>query len=771
MPTDRFFIAPYDSNSGLQRDQKPWLIPDSAFSTLDNAYVWRGRVRKRFGSRWLNDSVLNTRLRTQINAVAGQGITAAGTVAFTAPGAIWAVGQMFSIGGFTFTVYNPAAGPQQMLRSDGLAAVATFNITNGAYNITGVVIADGTPVYYYPSVPVMGLLTTDTSLTNDEFVIGFDTQFAYQYIGGWERLALGGAAAIWTGSDSQFFWGTTWFGATGADRLFFVTNFNQPDLMRYLTFSTLTWTVFNPTLSLDPITHNPTFFLDSARIIVPFKNRLVCFNTWERDAATNTPINYVNRARYSQVGNPLEAASDEVPSNRTGAWRQDVPGKGNAIDCPTSEAIITVEFIKDRLIVFFERSTWEFLYLGNQAYPFGWQLINTELGAESTFSVIPFDKVAIGVGNVGIHACNGINVERIDSKIPDEVFNIHNIDAGVERVYGIRDYYVEMLYWAFPATDATAENPYPARVLVYNYKTNTWSFNDDSITCFGYFQPTLGITWDSTEVTWDDEVSWSGGSSGALFRNVIAGNQEGFTFIVDADVPKNAPALQITNMTVAVNVATITAINHNLRDGEFVFLQDIAGTGNITLFNNRTFIVMDTPTKDTFLVADSGSVPIAGTYLGQGVIARVSRVDIWTKEYNFYANKGRNAYISRIDFMVDCTALGQMQLNLYVSTALDNLTIDGAGTGTLVGTNVLDTFAYTNAASPIPYEATASRVWRPIYFQADGECVQFEITMNDLQMTTVNYDPNIGALTSPAFEDFQLHAVVIFSTPTSVRLQ
>ena len=229
-------------------------------------------------------------------------------------------------------------------------------------------------------------------------------------------------------------------------------------------------------------------------------------------------------------------------------------------------------------------------------------------------------------------------------------------------MYGIRDYYVEMLYWAFPATDATAENPYPARVLVYNYKTNTWSFNDDSITCFGYFQPTLGITWDSTEVTWDDEVSWSGGSSGALFRNVIAGNQEGFTFIVDADVPKNAPALQITNMTVAVNVATITAINHNLRDGEFVFLQDIAGTGNITLFNNRTFIVMDTPTKDTFLVADSGSVPIAGTYLGQGVIARVSRVDIWTKEYNFYANKGRNAYISRIDFMVDFTALGQMQL-------------------------------------------------------------------------------------------------------------
>ena len=45
---DRFFIAPYDQNSGLQTNVKPWLIPDEAFSELNNAYVFRGRVRKRF---------------------------------------------------------------------------------------------------------------------------------------------------------------------------------------------------------------------------------------------------------------------------------------------------------------------------------------------------------------------------------------------------------------------------------------------------------------------------------------------------------------------------------------------------------------------------------------------------------------------------------------------------------------------------------------------------------------------------------------------------
>ena len=80
---DRFFIAPYEEKSGLQTDHKPWLIPDEAFSELENAYVFRGRVRKRFGSRWLGNSPLVSRLRvaltpavltvtTPINVAVGQ---------------------------------------------------------------------------------------------------------------------------------------------------------------------------------------------------------------------------------------------------------------------------------------------------------------------------------------------------------------------------------------------------------------------------------------------------------------------------------------------------------------------------------------------------------------------------------------------------------------------------------------------------------------------------------------------------------------------------
>ena len=67
----RFLIAPYQS--GVQTNLKPWLIPDDALAQLTNAYVYRGRVRKRFGSVLLQGSTptegyeqLQSRLRINI---------------------------------------------------------------------------------------------------------------------------------------------------------------------------------------------------------------------------------------------------------------------------------------------------------------------------------------------------------------------------------------------------------------------------------------------------------------------------------------------------------------------------------------------------------------------------------------------------------------------------------------------------------------------------------------------------------------------------------
>ena len=636
MAFDHFLIAPIEG--GLQLDVRPFLIPDNAFARLNNAYIYRGRVRKRFGGSLLKGSTqptagyaqLQSRLRANIDTTDGGG-NAAGNV----PGNEFNIGQMFSVGDQIFTVYQNGA-----MYSTG-AATGTFNTGTGAYTITG---ADpATAVYYYPALPVMGLSVLEQPEINQEVLVAFDTQFAYQYTAsGFERLnaEVTGGAATWTGSNSDFFWVANYRGANQFNNILYVTNFNEnePNYMRFLNGTT--WDDFRPQLNTTPD------YLDSARIIVPFKNRLVALNTWETTAAGQN--NYPQRARYSQVGSPLEAFAAGPPP--TGGWREDVPGKGNAIDAATSEAIVTAEFIKDRLIVYFERSTWELVYLGNQAQPFTWQKINTELGAESTFSVVPFDKVALGVGNVGIHACNGSNVERIDEKIPDEVFEIHNNDNGTRRVYGVRDYFTEMVYWSFPDDTRDSDFPFNNKILTFNYTTGSWAFNDDSITCFGYFQQqNAGASdiWQNLTMEWQENTDqWRGAPLQGRFRSVIAGNQEGFVFIVDAEQERNAPALQITNV-ITTPATQFNVINHNLSVGDFVLIENMQG---ITTFNDNIYRVQLVVDENNF---DIGAVPFVGTYTGGGTLTRVSRVDILTKQYNFYLQEGRNAYVSKAEFMRD----------------------------------------------------------------------------------------------------------------------
>lgn len=769
---DKFYIAPYDKESGLDTSVKPFLIPDTAFSELNNAYVFRGRVRKRFGARWFGNTQFSSRLRVNI------GTTAAGTGNFSGftPGAgtpivTPAIGQAFSIGTAIFTVNVLGTGPAaNMLRSDGVAMTATFDSATGAVVINGATPL--TTVYYYPALPVMGLISYETGAQVEyEPTIAFDTKFSYQYNSttiGWERITgeVTPGASIWTGNNAQFFWGASYNGANAFDYVLFVTNYNQnePNFMRV--YNGTNWDNFRPQISSTATGATLNIFLVSALIFVPFKNRLLAFNTWEAEdsGGASTLRNYQFRVRWSAVGSALA----------TDAWRQDIPGQGSGLDCPVNQAIITVEFIKDRLIVYFEESTWELVYTGNQIYPFAWQQINTELGAESTFSVVPFDKVAIGVGNVGIHACNGANVERIDDRILDQVFKIHQNESGIERVYGIRDYFVEMVYWAFPSENQAPDFPYPNRVLVYNYKANTWAFNDDSITVFGYFQPTTGITWDSTTVTWDMPISWDSGSTQALFRQVIAGNQEGYTFIVDADEERNAAVLQITDISVATgNVITITSIDHNFTGGEFIYISGITGTGNLTLLNDKIFKVYSISSSTQFTIFYPTEVPIiAGTYSGGGLIERVSQPSIFTKEYNFYQKQGMNASVQKVEFMVDSqSAISQSALtvNYFSSTSQDNLLEDSApitGTGCLLGTGMLDMFPYTTI---YPYEQTATRLWRPVYLQAVGEVIQLQLTMSDTQMMTV-IEVSSGVFTGPALEDFEIHVMCFFAQQAG-RLQ
>jgi hypothetical protein len=754
MPFDRFLIAPI--NSGLQTDLRPWLIPDDAFSELENAYVFRGRVRKRFGGRfmgtgWPTAAVepLYSRLRIALEGGSGVGTTdGAGDATGTVPGDIFKVGQMFSIGTEMYTV-NVTGTPAVMLDT-GSTTTATYDTTTGVYTFAGAPI--NTQIYFYPAEPVMGLTNYESGPINDQPSYAFDTQFAYVFSGGaWNRSGIG-VTPIWHGDNSQFFWAANWDGITPNSVVLYVTNFNATigapaatdDPMWY--FDGTTWAQFSPLTVFITATGN---FVQTCRIIVQFKDRLLLLNTIEQDPGGPTNTQYVNRCRYSHNGSPLAANAWLEPNQAT------ADGAG-FIDATTEEAIVSAEFIKDRLIVYFERSTWELAYTGNQILPFVWQKINTELGSESTFSSVPFDKVILTIGNVGVHACNGANVERIDFKIPDQIFQILDKKTGVARVAGIRDYYVEMVYWSFPSTYQNANEIFPTKVLVYNYRNGSWAFNDDCITAFGYFEQQMGTTWASTTDIWEEaNMSWTSGTVATQFRQVIAGNQEGFVFIVDADFGRNARALQITDMANSSSGVILTIIDHTLTAGDYIMVEGAQGINPI--FNGSIYNVAQFIDKDHIRLASPSL--FLGVYTGGGYATRISNIEIKTKQWNPYDSKGQNVYISKIDFAVLRTTNGEITVDYAPSAADISSLFDGANTGALQGDGTLDTFPYDPDIYPL--EQFQERLWHSIYFQTEGTCIQLTIFLSDFQIKI----PQI------AFSDFQLEGMVLHTMPISTRLQ
>lgn len=716
MAVKNYLIAPYAS--GQQDDVEPWLLPEDAFETLENAYVWRGRVRKRFGYRTIGAGPLESRLRYDLGNTDGSG-----NISTTAPGVIFKVGQTFSVGTEEFTVTQTGT-PANMLTT-GAATTATFDTTSGAVVINGA--AAGTALFFYPSEPVMGLTLREQSTINFEETIAFDTQFSYlRSASAWTQVD----ATAWTGSNSDFFWTTNYRGANPYDTNLYVTNFVAADNIKYLPQGTTAWTTLRPRVD-----GAGTRFLETCRVLVGFKDRLVALNTIE-DAAANE---YPNRCRFSQNGNPTTVAD---------SWIDDVPGRGGYIDAPTKEAIVTAAFIKDRLIVYFERSTWELVYTTDSTLPFRWQQINNELGAESTFSVVEFDKAALGVGQVGIHACDGVNVERIDQKIPNEVFRIHNGNDGIERVYGIRDYYRELVYWTFPSADV---NPtFPTRVLVHNYTDGSWALIKDSFTCFGNFQRDVDLTWgnaDQTYPTWGEwNAAWQSGQAQSAFPWISIGNQQGWVFLLDTDRSSNAKAMYITDMDPVT--AQLTVTDHNLEVGEYVVVEDAQG---ITALNGDVFQVNSVVDSDTIIL----DTTFTGTYTGGGNLTRLSNISILSKRFNPGTPIGQQFRVPYVDFLLDATVNGEVSLDYLIDESTGNAVQDNAVKDVLLGTNVLYTRPEESTDIGPDQANQSQKLWHRYFMQTNAQFLQVKIYMTEAQMKDLAISRS----------DFQMHAMSIYVTP------
>lgn len=766
MAKDRLLIAPFET--GLQTDVKPWLLPDQAFSRLQDAFVYRGRIQKRPGSELQNSSVaaaqrLNySRLAVQIGTT-----TPAGALALVnVPGNVIKVGQTFSVGNITITV-TALGATATTLQTAPIAGLIVNMVAAAGSDITWGATAgiESLPVYFYPGEPVMGLDQVDQLGVTDELTFGFDTQFGYRYQDGhWEvagvtpaawQAAQPAGAAMWTSTNAQFIWSVNYRGALRTDKALYATN-NVPLSAAVAPAATAgyngmkrwnapvgagagTWTNFAPLILA-------TEQIVACLAMISFKGSLFLFNTVKRIGGVDT------RDSNRIIWNSFDSDPLDVD-----AYRRDMNNGAGDIYIPTAEEITSVGKVKDRLIVYCEQSSWEVVYTGNTAKRFIIQQINSELGVESTFSPILFDRAILGVGDRGITANNGTNIERIDEKIPEQVFQIRNADDGPQRVHGIRDYFNECAYWTYPSQ--TAGYVYPDKVLLYNYRNGSYAILNDSITTFNYDKNIQDRTWAQIENTWEEEnVAWNAAQYQNRYNPVLAGNQQGICFKFFNSKAMNAEATYITNMDFTnPNQITLTVIDHNLQNGiSFIHIENAQGD-NVGIVNNVIYVVRTIVDANTVIVVSNNYQGIAGmVYRGGASFRIVALPQLKSKDFNLYQKDGYNCALEKIEFNVDRATgdAGGIGCSFYTNTTvIRNVNIPAAG-------QFRSIINFTPYAL-YPWEATAVSFWRVVYANIQGEYFNFTLGYTFPALYNTDY----------AFAPLYINAIMLHVSPTSSRFQ
>lgn len=172
---EKIVLGPYAT--GLQTNVEPFYIQNDAFSSLINAYVFRGRVLRKHGTSFITrlnrffDS--SNALYTSITTTSSSGNLKT-TFSLETDSAIY-------IGSLVLT--DTVSGEVFTDQSDGtltgsLGGTGTINYSSMAYTTTSVNTLNA-KFRYYPNLPVLGLTSFQQQTLRNQTYLGFDTKYSY----------------------------------------------------------------------------------------------------------------------------------------------------------------------------------------------------------------------------------------------------------------------------------------------------------------------------------------------------------------------------------------------------------------------------------------------------------------------------------------------------------------------------------------------------------------------------------------------------------------
>lgn len=559
------------------------------------------------------------------------------------------------------------------------------------------------------------------------------------------------------------------------------------------------WVHFAPPLSEEAfsIADLPPriYYLVGARMMLEFKDRLLFFGPVVQSSAGTDQTYLPDTIIYSLNGTPYYTASFTgnvtaattvfnpilLPENQTAfpaAWWEDQTGFGGFITAGLQQKINTVSANKDALIVGFDSTETRLIYSGNDIVPFNFFIVNSELGSSSTFSVVNRDDGVITRGDRGFTITNQVQSDRIDLDIPDEVFQINLNDNGTERVTAQRDFLNEWLYMTYPSNNIPVVYRFPTQTLQYNYRENTWAIFREAYTTYGQFRKQTGFTWQTVGTVYNIWLQWNepwnAGASTLLQPEVIAGNQQGFVVTRD-DGTNESVSLQIRDITGNTVVGTtVESPDHCLNNGDFIIITGVIGTTGLVV-NDQIFSVSEA-TVDTFKLNPSVTT---GTYFGGGLITRMYKPFIQTRQFPTSWGIARKTRIGVQQYLFTTTEISQIQLLIFLSQNSDSAYNFGPIVPDALSVN--DSLIYTttlftcpestnlgltpaNINLNIPTAIQQSQTWHRMNTSLIGDTVQIGFTLSDDQMRAISEND----VPVNAFAEIELHGFILDIQPSQL---
>src|SRR5579863_5851469 len=301
------------NSAGLIQEREEFLLPDDAYPILQNAYVWREKIKRKKAYQLLG------RLQRNIGTTDGSG----NLMVTISPQPIQSGVASFVVGS---DVFNDPGGSNPVTLLTNSSGSATLNRTTGVLTITGSKVT--TAVQYFPGLPVMGIRIRELQNSANDQTVFFDQNYAYTFNASTGQFQEFIPGTIWNAhlgdyKATDFFWSTNYWVSsqiltnppayttqftTSNRKLFWVTNntgeFGSLADPPRITDG-VTWVDFyhdtTPAVNSPWAQIDATNFLTNWLSMLPYRGRMVVFNTWEGPSAGSS-LNYSNRIRWSTIG-------------------------------------------------------------------------------------------------------------------------------------------------------------------------------------------------------------------------------------------------------------------------------------------------------------------------------------------------------------------------------------------------------------------------------------------------------------------------------------